>query len=266
MNMLRNFLKGLIIGMGAIAPGVSGGAFAIMLGVYDKITDAIGNFYIDFKEKFLFLSTLGLGAVIGIVGFSQVLEFLFNDYEILTKYAFIGLILGSMPSVFKEANKKGQKCVYFLPLVMTLGITLMFTLMDKVPAPMGSGETLTFVEGLIYGGVIALGTIVPGISSSIILMYAGVYSAVLAAIGSLQWLLLLPLGLGFGITMLLLSKLINYLFKRFYSWTYYAVLGFVLGSITALIPRTNSAIDLFFGMLMCVIGFYCSRWMSNRRR
>lgn len=265
MNVLANFIKGLIIGIGAIAPGVSGGAFAIMLGVYDRITDAIGNFYIDFREKFIFLAVIGSGALLGIVGFSNVLEFLFTDYELMTKFVFIGLILGSISSVFKEANKKGFRKVYLIPLGITLCVTVMFTVLDKTYVSVMSDEPLSFVTCVLYGGIIAIGTIVPGISSSIILMYAGVYGNILSAIGSLKFTLLLPLGIGFAITMLLLSKLINFLFQRFYSWTYYAVLGFVLGSMTALLPSAKGMMDWVLGSLMLAIGFMCSHWMTHRK-
>lgn len=265
MNVLGNFLKGLIIGIGAIAPGVSGGAFAIMLGVYDRITDAIGNFYIDFKKKFIFLAVIGSGATLGIIGFSNVLEYLFTDFELMTKFVIIGLILGSLSSVFKEANKNGFRKVYTIPLIITLCITVMFTVLDKTSVSATSDVTLSFAACVLYGGVIAIGTIVPGISSSIILMYAGVYGAILSAIGSLKLTLLLPLGIGFGITMLLLSKLINYLFEKFYSWTYYAVLGFVLGSVTALLPSAKGFADWLLGSLMLAIGFMCSHWITHRK-
>ena len=111
--ILKNILKGILIGIGSIAPGVSGGTFAMMLGIYDKITDAIGNFYVDFKSKMIFLCSISLGVAIGIIGFSRILEYLFISHEFASKFVFVGIMIGSLPSIFNEAKKQGFTKYYF---------------------------------------------------------------------------------------------------------------------------------------------------------
>lgn len=253
-QLVVNILKGIIIGIGGVAPGVSGGAFAVMLGVYDKLTDAIATFYKDFRVKMTFLISIGIGVVIGIIGFSNVMTLLFEHFETMVKFVFIGLMVGTLPSVFGEANKEGFKKRYLLPFALTFTLTVIFAYLDSQGVDRVSVSVISPQDSVFYGGVIALGTIVPGISSSIILMYAGVYEAVLAGISTLDFAMLIPMGIGFGLTVLLLAKLISYMFKRFYGYTYYMVLGFVVGSILALMPNVSSGSDIVQGTLLAIVG------------
>ena len=259
LMIIKNILKGIIIGIGSIAPGVSGGTFAMMLGVYDKITDAIGNFYIDFKSKFMFLCSIGLG-----IGFSRILEYLFVSYEFASKFVFVGIMIGSIPSIYNEAKKKGFRRYYLLPMVLTLLLTIGLAILDNSNVNVDKITSLSFKDSVFYGGVISLGTIIPGISSSVLLMYAGVYSIILDAIGSIKIDILLPLGLGFVFVTLILSKCINFMFKRYYGWTYFMVLGFVLGSITTLIPRVASFKDLIIGLVLISISTVLSYTFSQK--
>ncbi len=104
MNFIIGFLKGLAMGAGAIAPGVSGGALAVIFGLYDKLANFIAHLSKNFKENLLYFLPVGLGGVAGILVFSRLIEYLFNFYEIEVRYAFVGLMLGTLPSVVKQAN------------------------------------------------------------------------------------------------------------------------------------------------------------------
>ena len=112
MNFVSRFLKGLAIGAAAIAPGVSGGALAVIFGLYDKMTNFIAHLNKNFKENLIFFIPIGIGCAVGILMFSRIIEFLFLNYEIEVRYAFVGLMLGTMPTVVNEANKKGFKQKY----------------------------------------------------------------------------------------------------------------------------------------------------------
>ena len=131
MIHIINFLKGMIIGIANIIPGLSGGTMAILVGVYEKLISTIGNFFKKFKETFkenmIFLVPLGLGMVVGVVAFSKLLEILLKNYTMPTQFAFIGLVLGGLPLIFKNANKEGKfKKKYLIPLIITfiIGLTL----------------------------------------------------------------------------------------------------------------------------------------------
>ncbi|MBZ2175498.1 DUF368 domain-containing protein [Schnuerera sp. xch1] len=265
-RVLSNFLKGLVIGTGAIAPGVSGGAIAVVFGMYRNLTRAIANIFTDFKNKVLYLIPIGLGGIIGILVFSNIFKYLFKNYNIEIRYLFIGLMLGTFPSLFKTANKNGFKKKYMIPFIIALSITVMFTLsenniIDIIP----NGEPGT-IQLILYGIIIGFGTIIPGVSSSVILMYIGAYDFVLEAISTIDLLLLIPMGIGFGICFLLLAKVISTLFDKLYGFTYYAVLGFVLGSIIPIYPGFILNFKYFIGVLIMIVGFYLSFYLSIRAK
>lgn len=264
MTFLTNIIKGIFIGIGGIAPGVSGGTFAMMLGVYDKITDAIGNFYRDFKNKVIFLTSIGIGVCIGIVGFSRVLEVLFSTYEVSTKLVFIGIMLGSLPALVKESNKKGFKKAYLLPMALTFSITILFAVLESQSMTSNAAGSLNIFESMLYGGIIAFGSIVPGVSSSILLMYFGAYGSVLSAISNIQLSVLIPMGIGFGITILLLSKLIHYLFKHYFGLASYMVLGFIMGSALGLLPTTGYDSGSLVGIVLAIAGAVGSYFISEK--
>lgn len=264
MNFLSDFLKGIIIGIGAVAPGVSGGTFAVMFGVYSKLTNAIANIFKDFLKKAIDLFPLGLGIGFGILSFSRVMQYLFQYHETNVKFLFIGLMLGTVPSVIKDANKKGFKKSYLIPCLIAFGITTIFTILQNSTINIIPGPSTGLLSNIFYGIIISFGTIIPGVSSSFILMYIGAYETLLDALVSLDLMVIIPVGIGFGLSILLFAKLINYLFSRAYGFTYYTVLGFVLGSALAIIPKAEYGSEILLGILYCVIGASLSYIFSNK--
>ena len=104
MKYFYNFLIGILMGFGAILPGVSSGVFCVIFGIYEKLVNSIINFFKDFKTNFLFLFPIGLGGIVGVVLFGNVIKYFFSLYKFQSCYAFIGLILGTIPSLFKQAS------------------------------------------------------------------------------------------------------------------------------------------------------------------
>lgn len=258
MKFLVDLLKGIIIGIGSVSPGVSGGAFAVMLGVYDKLTYAIANVFHNFKRKVITLFPLGLGIVIGILGFSRIMKYLFEFHEWQVKFLFIGLMCGTIPSVIKDANNKGFKTSYLIPFIIAFGMTTAFTVLEDNIINMIPDTSPGLLALIIYGAIIGFGTIVPGVSSSFILMYIGVYEILLDGLVSLDLMIIIPVGVGFGLSILLFARMINFLFRKAYGYTYYAVLGFVLGSIIAIVPPTQFGLEFVFGIVYCAIGIVIS--------
>jgi len=264
LNFSTDFLKGTIIGIGAVAPGVSGGAFAVMLGVYSKLTSALANIFHDFFRKVKTLFPLGMGIVFGVLAFSRVMKYLFEYHETNIRFLFIGLMLGTIPSVIKDANKNGFKKSYLIPCLIAFSITVIFTILENNVIdiiPETSPDLLTLI---VYGVVIGFGTIIPGVSSSLILMYIGAYETLLDALVSLDLMVIIPVGIGFGFSILLFAKLINYLFDKAYGFIYYIILGFVFGSIIAILPNVELGLEIFSGIIYLVIGFLLTYFMSAK--
>jgi putative membrane protein len=266
MNFLWDFIKGMIIGVGAVAPGVSGGTFAVMLGIYDKLTDAIANVFNDFKKKLILFFPLMLGIGVGILSFSNIMKYLFTNHNAHIKYLFIGLMIGTLPSVFKEANKSGFKKIYLLPCIITFSITILFVILENSVINIIPENNLGIITLIMYGVIISFGTIVPGISSSFILMYIGAYEILLDGIVNIDLSVLIPVGIGFVVSSIIFAKLISLLFKKFYGYTYYAVLGFVVGSIITIFPGIKLNLEYFIGIILCFIGFYLSFTLCNYKK
>lgn len=263
MDFLKDFIKGIIIGIGAIAPGVSGGTFAVMFGIYDKLTDAVANIFSNFKKKMLILLPVGLGVCVGVLGFSNIMRYLFLYHEVNITFLFIGIMIGTLPSVFKEANKNGFKKDYILPFIIAFSVTTSFAILENNVIDIIPKNNYSLVALVMYGLIIGFGTIIPGISSSFILMYIGAYEIIIDGIASIDLMVLIPAGIGFAISILLFARLINFFFKRFFAYTYYAILGFVLGSIIAILPSMEFSMEYLLGMIICGIGFFLSYRFSK---
>ena len=268
MNFLSGFLKGVAMGAGAIAPGVSGGALAVIFGLYDKITNFIAHLNKDFKSNLLFFIPVGIGAGAGILIFSRIIEYLFQYHEIEVRYAFVGLMLGTLPIVIKEANKKGYKRKYLLVFIISFILTLVVTYLENnsvnIIKEAGTGP----VHVIIYGIIIGFGTIIPGISASIILMYMGAYEIVIGAISNLEIQVIFYLGIGFVISILLFAKIISMLFDKAYGITYYTILGLVAGSIISIFPGFEISLYYFMNLLLlifcCILSYTLSIYAKGR--
>lgn len=254
------------MGAGAIAPGVSGGALAVIFGLYDKITDFIAHLNKNFKKNLIFFIPIGIGGVVGVLVFSKVIEFLFQNYGTEVRYAFTGLMLGTLPSVVKEANKKGYKPKYLIPFIIMLCLTFLLTYLENNAVIVISNADASPLNLIIYGLIVGFGTIVPGVSASIILMYLGAYEIVIGAISNLQIIYIFYLGIGFVLSVLLFAKLISMLFEKAYGITYYAILGLVLGSIISIFPGFEMSSYYLMNLLillLCLVGSYSlSRYVT----
>ncbi len=259
--MKKRFLAGFFIGIGMIAPGVSGGVFAVMYGIYDKMLAALANIFRDFKKNFTYLAPIALGGIISVLLTSRVILFFFVNYPTPTKYLFIGLVLGSLPTIWKEVNsqgfKKGHIFWFFITFVIIAGLAFLQIKGEGLIPPVSANPSIPAL--LFYGGIIGFGSVVPGVSASFILIYLGnAYEMLLAAISSLNFAILIPTGLGVLISIVFLIKLINFLFSRFYALTYSCILGIVLGSVVAIWPGFLWGWQAVLCLVLFIVGFLFS--------
>ena len=153
-ELLKTLMTGFLIGIGAIAPGISGGAIAVIFGLYHRITDAIAHFYQDFPQKMKFLLPLCLGGGAGVLLFSHVIAYLFAYYNAPVRILFIGLMVGTLPSIFHTAAKEGFRRRYLLAFALAAAATAFVFRLDGV-AYIGSRVALTFPVLLVCGAVSA---------------------------------------------------------------------------------------------------------------
>jgi len=263
--ILSNFLKSIAVGAGAIAPGLSGGTLAIILGLYEKIIAAISNLTRRPVDSIRFLIPVGAGGLVGVVAFSTVQVLLLERYLMQTMLCFMGLIIGSLPFLFREANQQDpitreNAVSRVIPFILALAAGLALAILDTreisvAPVAVVMSVT-TFLRLLLVGVLIAASLIIPGVSGTVLLVMIGQYGLVLNAVSDLRNILklpmaspqmiqgiidnilvLVPLALGAVGGALLFSRLMHILFRRWHGPTYAAILGFVVGSLAALYPK-----------------------------
>lgn len=277
MAYLINIIKSIFIGVGSIAPGVSGGAIAIILGLYEEIIHAINNLFKDIKKHGLFLLSIGIGVGIGIIIFSTIQLSLIKKYEMQTMFVFAALVIGTIPTLFKKANKEGFNYKLLIPFCITLIIGIIFTIVNNasISDNVKKTEIVMSIENIVFliivGFIMAGSLVIPGISGTVLLFLLGVYGLVLNTISSLKDILflssikemfftlidrlyiLIPLIIGLAIGVFFFSKLMEYLLKKHYSYTYYAIIGFVIGSIPELLPKITFGKPFILSLILFFI-------------
>lgn len=255
MKFLLSCIKGMALGAGAILPGISSGVLCVIFGIYEKLVDSILCFFQDIKNNIKFLFPLIFGGLIGVILFGNLLRFLFTTYPNYTSFAFIGLILGCVPALLKKANEqKGFKLHYLLysALSFLLALLLLYVEQNFISTDVHVNTTPIY---LIFSGfIMSIGVVVPGVSSSVLLMILKIYPIYLNAVSTLNLYILLPMGIGLILGGIFFLKLIKFCFTKYFSPTYYSIIGFVIGSVFILYPGFNWNVS----GLLCILYFLCS--------
>ena len=259
MNVFFNIIKGIFIGAGAIVPGVSSGVLCVIFGIYEKLLDAVLNFFKDIKQNIKFLFPIALGVGIGVLLFSNILNYLLYEFPIQTKSIFIGLIIGTIPSLIKEVNEKekfkSQNVIY---LLIALGIGIITVVLENRMHIVSHVDDTSIMYLIMCGAIMSFGIVVPGVSSTIILMLLGVYSVYLQSVANLYLPVLIPLGIGLILGSIIVMKLTKKLLETYYAQTFYSIIGFTIGSIFVLVPQGMTALEIILSGLCIILGIYIS--------
>ncbi|MGI6704978.1 MAG: DUF368 domain-containing protein [Clostridia bacterium] len=264
VRFLQRIGAGALIGLGSIIPGVSGGVLAVTMGLYEKILEAITGFFRNPRRNIIFLLPLGIGAGLGILAFSNVVAWSMANFGEQILFLFIGFVTGGIPSLLRKANSRGFKLRLLLALFLGLVLILMPARLELLVSPQQSNGSINFAMGLICGLILAVGTIVPGMSTSFILMYLGTYEAILRAISKLDIPVLFPMGIGFLLGALAIIKLVAYLFSRHQGYAYYGVLGLLIGSIILVFPGIQVNIVSLLNVLLFICGYGLSYLLEKK--
>lgn len=263
MKFILDFGKGVLIGAGAILPGISSGVLCVIFGIYEKLLDSVLNFFTDIRKNFKFLFPIVSGGVMGVVLFSKILQFLLYKYTLQTKSIFIGLILGGVVLLFKEMNKKEKfkiKNLLYLFIFLIVGIAMVY-IENKLGVE--AIENVNYIYLIFSGFLMSIGIVVPGVSNTIILMLMGVYSLYLSSVSTLYLPVLIPMIIGVILGSLLFMKIVKYLLDRFYIQTMFSIIGFTLGSVFVLFPTISTISELVIALLYVICGYYIINIIKN---
>lgn len=278
MYYLKNIFKGFIIGGGLILPGVSGGVLAVILGIYEPIIHSISHFFKDIKNNLHFLLPIFLGLGLGVVIFGNIISIAFKEYPMETYYTFIGLIIGGIPILYKEVLKGGSKHLSVLSFVVSFIIAVILFVLGRDTLNINffnhfNNNVIKWILLFITGFIFISGKIIPGISSSFLLMLVGMYEYFLKIISnpftlsSADYINLIPIILGIIIGIILIIKLMEYLLTLHHSGTYSSIIGFVLGSLIAIYPGfsvdKHGLISIILLIISLIISYYFSKLDNN---
>lgn len=284
MSIIKEILKGVVIGIANIIPGVSGGTMAVSMGIYDKIIGAVTNILKDFKKSILTLIPYVIGMAVGILGLSMFIGILFEKFPMQTGSLFAGLILGGLPIIFSKIRGKKVDVGSLLLFVVFFAMIIAMQFLDGDKN--ASGEiVLSVIEviKLFFVGVIASATmVIPGVSGSMILLSIGYYNPIIATIkGTVEALIggdwsrlfyqigiLLPFGIGVVLGIYAIAKLIEFLLLKYECKTYYAILGLILASPFAIYMslgiNTLKVGTVIASIVMFAGGFFIAYGLSRK--
>ncbi|WP_373808990.1 DUF368 domain-containing protein [Streptococcus ferus] len=273
ISWFTRLFKGVIIALGFILPGVSGGVLASILGLYERIISFLAHMSKDFVKNVLFFIPVGIGGILGIALFSAPLEYLLQHYQVPVLWAFTGAIVGTLPSLLAESTQKSKRDkvdLAFLGLTFVLSGLLLYFLNDLVgtiPA--------NFASFILAGALIALGVLVPGLSPSNLLLIMGLYTPMLTGFKNLDLVgVFLPIAIGGALTMLLFSKVMDYALSHYHSRVYHLIIGLVLSStLLIILPNPRNAESISYAgtgigtwlatLIFFVLGILLGAWMSK---
>ena len=276
--MIKDILRGMIIGLANIIPGVSGGTMMVSMGIYDKLIYCINHLFRELKNNILFLLPIFCGMGIAIIGSAFGIDYLFEAFPIQTNLFFIGLILGSFPAIYSKVKYEPMKMGYMFSFLIFIAIVVGMALMNDVKGgDIVLGTGLVDMIKLFLVGILAAATmVIPGVSGSMMLLLLGYYNPILDCIKQftvsvLEWnmeeivgcmLILVPFGVGVVIGVFAIAKLIEIILAKFPLYAYWAILGLILASPIAILLVASfeeiTLVGVIVGLVACGGGFFLS--------
>ncbi len=283
MNFIKDILRGMLIGVANVIPGVSGGTIAVSMGIYDKIIYSITNLRKEFKKSITTLLPYGIGMIIGVLGLAFIIEFLFEKFQIPTVMAFLGLILGGLPPILKKVEKEKFKVTHLMSFALFVMMIVFLTIFSTSTSSSTNFSTdiwsiiMLFIMGFISAGTM----VVPGVSGSMILMMLGYYEFIVQSINGFVKALasfsvpeiissmgvLIPFGVGIIVGIFIIAKIINFLLKRYPNATYWGIIGLVVSSPFAILMPIQffgiSVTTIIASIITFVLGFLVAMKLSK---
>lgn len=274
-ELIFDVLKGMVMGIANIIPGVSGGTMAVSMGIYDKLIHSVTHLFSEFKKSIKTLIPIVVGMGLGIVGLSFVIKFLFAHFPIQTNLLFIGLIVGGLPMIFKKVKGQPIRIQHIVAFLIFFGIVVGMAAIGEVDKA-GKAVDLNIINIIILFamGIIAAATmVIPGVSGSMVLMLLGYYNTIIDTITELVTALvavdvagilhgvgiLVPFGVGVVVGIFAIAKLIEYIFMKAPYVAYWAIIGLIVASPFGIVLMNDfsgiNVIAIVTGIVAFAIGF-----------
>ena len=266
---LLRVIQGALVGGGAILPGVSGGVLAVVFGIYRPMMAFLSHPIRTMKAQYRLFIPIVIGVALGFVGFAKLVDWMFSGDSPVPISLFVGLILGTVPMLYRAAQKPKdgvavtakEKRDNLRALVITFVGLLIFLILISSLTRLNLEPSLfwSFFSGIVWG----FSLVVPGLSSSSILLFMGIYDKIMAGVGSLDFGIILPLLLGIGLVAVLFARFVDKLFETHHGVASNAVVGLVLASTLMIIPRGFAGLgEALLCLAVAVIGFVAAHFLG----
>ena len=262
MRWLRDLLCGFLIGAGAILPGVSGGVLAVVFDIYRPFMEVLTHPRTAVPKYWKWFPPIALGWCAGFLGFAKGIAAAMNLSDAVTVWLFIGLIVGTVPSLFREAGKEGRCAASWLSLLACAAAV--FAGLFYVSRVVHLEVTPNFWWYNFCGVLWGAGIVIPGMTSSSVMMALGLYQPMLEGLAHLDLLVLSACLPGLVLSVALLARLVSWFFHRYYSVAFHGILGFVIASTLVIIPTEyTGAGEMALSALCCVGGFLLAFFLAR---
>ncbi|KAA0965217.1 DUF368 domain-containing protein [Sporosarcina sp. ANT_H38] len=259
----RNLYRGFFMGISDLIPGVSGGTIAFILGIYDELLASIsGIFSRNWKKHIGFLLPLGIGIGATLLLFSRVIEYLLKYHTAPTQYFFMGLVIGVLPFISRQADVKRNFTWKHFMIILLVGAALAsLAFIKPQDTTVITSLTASNAIGLFFAGWAgSMAMLLPGISGSFILLILGVYSTAIGALSNFNLPIIAVIGAGVIVGFIVSSKAISYLLKYFTYITFAIIIGLIIGSLFVIYPGIPESGTPF---VMSVIAFFTGLVVAN---
>lgn len=266
LNWLVQFFKGMLIGSGAILPGVSGGALAAIFGLYEPIINFLSNIKKDFIKNVFYFMPVGLGGLFGVFILATPIDYGLQYFPVHILWGFIGAIIGTLPSLYRETGKEGRETKHVIIAVVTAVIT--FAFLTYANNNLNVDVPQNTLSWLMAGGIFASGLIVPGLSPSNFLIYFNLYQPLTAGIRTLDFSIIIPVGIGAIAVVLVFSKLMRIIMDVAYANVFHFIFGVVIASTAIIAPEVSlyqglTTFDYVAVVIIFVLGIILGYWMGQ---
>lgn len=256
-NLIKNLtliVQGAIVGTGAILPGVSGGVLCVAFGIYKPMMELLSQPRKAFKEHYKLFIPFLIGWVLGFTMLAKVVELIFSLCAPAALMLFFGLICGTIPELIKDSELQGVGKSW-TPFIASLSFSyVVFSVLEQTITSTVTPSIFSYVIcGLVWG----LSLIVPGLSSSSLLIYMGLYEPMTAGIAAFDFSIILPLLCGLLITVLSLARFVNRLFQKQYALISRIILGIVISSSLKIVPSKFDGVEIFLLSIACFAVGFC---------
>lgn len=282
MNYLVKIIQGALIGAGGVLPGVSGGVLAVLFGVYKPLMRLLAHPFKELKRSIIELWPILVGFAIGYVGIAKLLSAVLERYQTQSLAVFVGMAIGIMPSLLREAGEKGRNKSSWISMGSVFMVA--FAILGGARI-MKMTITPSFGWNMFGGACLALSIIAPGLSGSVLMLplqtvnadgSSGVfYDHVTGKIGGIASAspdlgALIAILLGAVLTIVLLTRAVDWMMNNRYNVMFHGIIGLVIAASIFTIPFgaftasvSSCLIHLVFVVLGCIATLLLDRFNAK---